>query len=357
MPPVPPTTAAIPLRSPPSSRNRDEDEPEARGLLGGDREQADDVNDAEEEEDTSWLQDEQQSEETVLRSLKRARERTSRLRAYREADRRVWLSASLTSKRWYPLARAAFLAVLGAAALGLSLFSLRALVHAATSHAPGAPASSSHPPKDRARWAASLLPEHQLSNGTHPWRKTVILVSLDGVKPQYLAEGKLPRLVELGLDPPSPSSSTSAGAAAGLLAAYMQPRFPTLTFPNHWTLLTGLNVESHGIVANDFFLPPPHLAPPSPRAGRHFVYTDPLRSHDPAWWAGTPLWATAERSGVPSAVLMWPGPPRTSEGDRPAHFVEYDGSWSTERRVDKVAEWLDMGIKKRPQLMCGEWPL
>jgi Type I phosphodiesterase / nucleotide pyrophosphatase len=343
-------TASIPLRTPSSGQAvrgngayGDDDAAEAQGLLGqgGNGQGRGDDGD---EEDASWLLEE---EEAMVRSLKQDRNRKRRARAYTSKDRKLWI-AELTAKPWFPAARVAFFGLFGISALVLSLFSLGSLWHTTTSHAPGAPTSSSHPPKDKTRSATSLLPANEKSNGTHPWRKTVILLSIDGAKPQYFDENKLPHLQELGLDPPSTSSPVS-----GLLAANMQPRFPTLTFPNHWTLLTGLNAESHGIVANDFTVAPP-LAPPSGSSGRHFKYTDPLKSHDGAWWGGTPLWATAERAGVPSAVMMWPGPPRTKDGDRPSLFVEYSGTWTNDMRLERIQEWIGLPVKKRPQVMCGE---
>ncbi|KDN41254.1 Phosphodiest-domain-containing protein [Tilletiaria anomala UBC 951] len=278
-----------------------------------------------------------------MRSLKRERDRKRRTRTYDARDRYEWL----TTKRWYPLARVVFLLAIGFTALVLAVFSIRSAWHTTTSHAPGAPTSSSHPPKDKARLATSLLQENVLSNQTHPWRKTVILLSIDGAKPQYLENGQMPQLVEMGIE----ASEVAGDGNNGIIAEYLQPRFPTLTFPNHWSLLTGLHVESHGIIANDFTIAPP-LPPPSGSSGRHFQYTDPLQSHDGAWWKGIPLWATAERAGVPSGVMHWPGPPRLSTGDRPSLFEEYDGKWTMEKRENKVREWLSLPVQKRPQVMC-----
>lgn len=60
----------------------------------------------------------------------------------------------------------------------------------------------------------------------------------------------------------------------------MKPAFPTLTFPNHWTLMTGLHPESHGIIGNNFY---------DPSFDAEFLYTDPSKSHDGRWWGGEPV--------------------------------------------------------------------
>ncbi|SAM81856.1 related to nucleotide diphosphatase [Ustilago bromivora] len=193
--------------------------------------------------------------------------------------------------------------------------------------------------------ASSLLPEAQLSNGTHAFRRTVILISLDGAKPAYLRAGLFPNLTH-------PISSSSFSRDEGYRqASYMQPIFPTLTFPNHWALLTGLHASSHGIVANDFTLSSTH---------RQFYYTNPAQSWNSSWWLGEPIWATAQRSGLKSAVLMWPGPPVTSAGDAPSYFQKYESGpeWGLEGRLKQVLKWIDIegGVEERPSLICAYVP-
>ncbi|TKY85646.1 hypothetical protein EX895_005185 [Sporisorium graminicola] len=152
--------------------------------------------------------------------------------------------------------------------------------------------------------ATSLLPNATLTNGTHAFRRTVILISLDGAKPSDLDAGLAPSLQALGTA--SPRSRR---------ARYMQPIFPTLTFPNHWTLLTGLFASSHGVVANDF-----HDA----RTGQQFYYTDPARSWEARW----PRW-----------------------------FQRYEGGWDLEARLAQVLAWIDVErVEDRPGLVCAYVP-
>jgi hypothetical protein len=125
-----------------------------------------------------------------------------------------------------------------------------------------------------------------LYNGTHTFHPTTLLISLDGFRPSYLDSH--PHLVQNLL--------ALANSTHGLRAESMQPRFPTLTFPNHWSLMTGLYPESHGIVANDFW---------DPVHRRHFVYTKEEQSWDGDWWWGEPMWSVAQRGGRIAANIMW----------------------------------------------------
>lgn len=178
-------------------------------------------------------------------------------------------------------------------------------------------------------------PATPLSNGTHEWRRSVILVSLDGVRPAYLTPALLPFLSQ----------------TPELLAESMRPVSPSLTFPNHWSLLTGVSPGRHGIIANDFH----RIARDSSSTGEAFFYQDPARSWNASWWGAEPLWSVAERAGHNSAVLAWPGPPVTSQHERPRWFQQYVKGWSTSDRLRTIERWLDIGsVAERPSLICGE---
>ncbi|PWN52014.1 Phosphodiest-domain-containing protein [Violaceomyces palustris] len=187
------------------------------------------------------------------------------------------------------------------------------------------------------------------SNRTRAWPTTVLLISLDGFKPSYLDQGLAPSLQRLGLGrqqrPHLPLHAPVIGARR---AEAMRPIYPTLTFPNHWSILTGLYAESHGIVANDFHS----------NDGQPFLYTDPTSSWGPRWWRGTPIWESAVLSGIKSAVLMWPGPPTTQRGTSPTYFQRYQSGpeWDLVGRRRKLLEWLDMEVQKRPRLICAYVP-
>lgn len=129
----------------------------------------------------------------------------------------------------------------------------------------------------------SYVPQH-LSNGSHIFAPTTILISLDGFRADFLYRNLTPTLSEF--------------VRSGVSPKYMFPSFPSLTFPNHFTLVTGLHPESHGIVGNTFW---------DPETQKEFYYTDSVRSMTPEWWDAEPVWVTAELAGVRTAIHMWPG--------------------------------------------------
>lgn len=160
-------------------------------------------------------------------------------------------------------------------------------------------------------------------------RQTVLLVSIDGFRADYLARGLTPNL--------------SALAAGGVQAA-MRPAFPSLTFPNHYTLVTGLYPDHHGIVDNT--MDDPTLAHP------HFTLSDPAANHDPAWWEeATPLWVSVQRQGGHAATLFWPGSETDIHGARPDHWLSYDKGMADSDRVGQVLAWLDLPPAERPSFL------
>ncbi|KAI1613312.1 nucleotide pyrophosphatase [Exophiala viscosa] len=183
-----------------------------------------------------------------------------------------------------------------------------------------------------------------LSNGTHTFRPTTILVSLDGFRADFLNRNLTPAL--------------SAFIASGVSPKYLLPSFPSVTFPNHFTLVTGLYPESHGIVSNQFW---------DPDYEEEFYYTHIESSMQPKWWDAEPLWVTAEDQGVRSAIHMWPGSEAHIPDVEPTFMDKYNGTEALLRKVDRVLGWLDLpgdddGIEglahneKRPQFIAAYVP-
>ncbi|KAK3882852.1 hypothetical protein Pcinc_012785 [Petrolisthes cinctipes] len=155
---------------------------------------------------------------------------------------------------------------------------------------------------------------------THP----LILMSLDGFRADYLDRGLTPALKAL--------------ADRGVHATYMNPTYPTLTFPNHYTIVTGLNPESHGIIANKFFDP-------------EFYATFEIGSDESLkarWWGGEPIWNTVTDQGKKSATYFWPGSDVPINGKYPTYWVPYNWTLSFEDRVDQVLEWVSLPVDERP---------
>jgi predicted AlkP superfamily pyrophosphatase or phosphodiesterase len=156
----------------------------------------------------------------------------------------------------------------------------------------------------------------------------LILISIDGYRADYLDRGLSPNLVAL--------------AASGVRAQALKPAFPTLTFPNHYTIITGLYPDHHGIVANSML---------DPDSGKHFVRSDIQSAGDPLWWRGEPLWVGVERQGKHAATMFWPGSDYAIDGVRPEHWQPFDRHVSADARVDQVLQWLDLPAGQRPDFI------
>lgn len=169
--------------------------------------------------------------------------------------------------------------------------------------------------------ASALLPLCLLAAAGHAVaRNPVILVSIDGFRADYLERGVSPTLNQL--------------AAGGVRAEAMRPSFPSVTFPNHYTLVTGLRPDHHGLVDNTM------LDPAIP--GERFTLSNNAAVADRRWWdQAEPVWVTAERNGLRSATMFWPGSEAAIHGVRPSVAPRFDGKLPANDRVDRLLSWLD----------------
>ncbi|KAJ2743369.1 hypothetical protein GGI20_003805 [Coemansia sp. BCRC 34301] len=187
-----------------------------------------------------------------------------------------------------------------------------------------------HHPADTQDQANSRL----VSNGTHWFQPTLILISLDGFRADYLDRGITPELLRIGRQ--------------GLRADYMTPSFPSSTFPNHYSIATGLYPGVHGIVANVFY---------DSSLNDTFVYTDPKKNTASKWWeGGEPIWVTAEKQGQRAAIDMWPGSTAVIHGTKPTYLVPYSSNVAPLAKVKQLAEWLDLAQDKRPSFLAAYMP-
>lgn len=148
-----------------------------------------------------------------------------------------------------------------------------------------------------------------------PGAPAVLLVSLDGFRPDYLAPDLTPNLLRL--------------ASHGVRAEAMIPSFPTKTFPNHYTIVTGLRPDHHGLVANNIW---------DPRMKASYGLGNREAVRNPDWYGGTPVWVTAEQHGLATAPLFWPGNEAPIHGVLPTYWKTYDGAMSHEARVNWVLD-------------------
>src|SRR5271163_1381582 len=142
----------------------------------------------------------------------------------------------------------------------------------------------------------------------------VVMVSLDGFRYDYAKKYGAKHILAL--------AASGASAPDGMV-----PSYPSVTFPNHYTLVTGLYPEHHGIVANSFY---------APVRNQRYSYTDPATVTDGSWYGGTPLWVLAEQQGMRSACFFWPGSEAEIQGLRPTYYLKYDARFPNRKRVERV---------------------
>jgi predicted AlkP superfamily pyrophosphatase or phosphodiesterase len=156
----------------------------------------------------------------------------------------------------------------------------------------------------------------------------LILVSIDGFSPDYLSLYPTPALDRI--------------AAAGVRAESLRPVFPSLTFPNHYSIATGLYPSEHGIVSNRF---------PDETRRSWYKLSDRDSVEDGRWYGGEPIWVAAERHGLVAAAYYFVGTEAAIQGVRPSHWNSFDASVPGSDRVARVVEWLAWPEELRPRLI------
>ena len=155
----------------------------------------------------------------------------------------------------------------------------------------------------------------------------VLLISIDGFRNDYFERGITPNLERIAHD--------------GVRAAWMNPSYPSLTFPNHYSIVTGLRPDHHGIVHNSMW---------EDGLG-DFRVADRKAVGDTRWWGGEPIWVGAEKAGLRSATLFWPGSEAPVQGVRPTRWQPFDEKISADARVDEVLGWLGESAATRPRVI------
>jgi predicted AlkP superfamily pyrophosphatase or phosphodiesterase len=166
------------------------------------------------------------------------------------------------------------------------------------------------------------------AQGPADLRSTVILISFDGWRWDYDAKYEAPNVRRL--------------AQRGVRAENLIPSFPSKTFPNHYTVVTGLYPGNHGLVANTILDVP---------TGRRFSLTNRREVQDPMWWGGEPIWVALQNAGQPAAAMFWPGSEAPIHGQLPEYWLPFDQQMPGNARVDRVLGWLDLPVAKRPTFL------
>ena len=157
----------------------------------------------------------------------------------------------------------------------------------------------------------------------------VVLVSLDGFRWDYAKRDGAAHLLALG--------KRGVWAPEGML-----PSYPSLTFPNHFTIVTGLYPEHHGLVANSFY---------APATQARYASSDPQAVTDGSWYNGIPLWSLAESQGMRSACLFWPGSEAKIAGFQPTYYLHFDDKIDDVDRIRQVLAWLRLPAADRPHFI------
>jgi predicted AlkP superfamily pyrophosphatase or phosphodiesterase len=159
------------------------------------------------------------------------------------------------------------------------------------------------------------------------FKPTVLLVSLDGWRWDYAQKYSAPTLTRLMM----------SGVSSALI-----PSFPSKTFPNHYTIVTGLYPGHHGIVGNTV---------KDPSSGRRLTMSNRQEVQDPMWWGGEPIWVTLQHAGGIAAPFFWVGSEAPIGGERARFWEPFDESVPASTRVDRVLGWLDLPAAERPTFL------
>ncbi|KPE51832.1 ectonucleotide pyrophosphatase/phosphodiesterase [Chryseobacterium indologenes] len=161
----------------------------------------------------------------------------------------------------------------------------------------------------------------------------VILISTDGFRYDYAQKYKAENLLQLSKN--------------GVQAKAMIPSYPSITFPNHWSLITGLYPSHHGLIDNFFY---------DYKRQEAYAMSNKKNAEDGSWYGGTPLWALAEKQGMVSASLMWVGSASDAGGMRPSYYYPYHEKFTPSEKVHKVLNWLKLPEDKRPHFISLYFP-
>ena len=156
----------------------------------------------------------------------------------------------------------------------------------------------------------------------------VVIISFDGMKPEYLQRIDLPNFERV--------------MQRGVRSVGMIPTYPSKTFPNHYSIVTGMYAESHGIVGNRFT---------DPARNEAYSMSDTNDVWDGTWYRGEPIWVTAEKQGMVAASFFWVASEAPIAGVRPTYWKKFDTRFPNLGRVDTVLAWLALPAQNRPHVL------
>lgn len=161
----------------------------------------------------------------------------------------------------------------------------------------------------------------------------LILISVDGFRYDYFDKFK--------------PSFLNNMRNKGVSAEAMIPSYPSVTFPNHYTLVTGLLPPHHGLVGNRMY---------DPDTAKYYSLSNPAAVKNPDWYGGVPIWSLAEDQHLLSACFYWPGSEAKIAGYYPSYYYPYSETKGIAERVKRVTDWLELPAAKRPHLITFYFP-
>lgn len=161
----------------------------------------------------------------------------------------------------------------------------------------------------------------------------VIMISTDGFRYDYAKKYNAENLLKL--------------SGNGVKAEAMIPSYPSITFPNHWSLITGMYPAHHGLIDNFFY---------DYKRKETYAMSNKKNAEDGSWYGGIPLWGLAEKQGIVSASLMWVGSASDAGGMRPSYYYPYHEKFTPSEKVEKVVNWLKLPEDKRPHFISLYFP-
>ncbi|SEH27587.1 alkaline phosphatase family protein [Chryseobacterium culicis] len=180
--------------------------------------------------------------------------------------------------------------------------------------------------------AQVVIPGRQNSSEAQS-KPYVIMISTDGFRYDYARKYNAENLLKL--------------ANGGVKAEAMIPSYPSITFPNHWSLITGLYPSHHGLIDNFFY---------DYKRKDNYAMSSKKNAEDGSWYGGMPLWGLAEKQGMVSASLMWVGSASDAGGMRPTYYYPYHEKFTPAEKVEKVVNWLKLPEDKRPHFITLYFP-
>lgn len=174
----------------------------------------------------------------------------------------------------------------------------------------------------------SLIIFSSLANAQNHLRGYVILISLDGARWDYVNRNVTPTLDSI--------------KKIGVWALSLMPAFPSKTFPNHLSIITGMYPQNHGIISNYI---------KNPNNNKIYKLSDTAEIRNPEWYLGEAFWETARRNGIITASHFWPGSEIRLNYKRPDYFLNYQHNMPYIERVDRVITWLKLPYSKRPRFI------